>query len=45
MGGPDKRGGLAYFFVYYMKNNGEGEMFFHLLQEKQEYGVKISEIK
>jgi len=24
-GGPVKRGGLADFFVYYMKNNGEGE--------------------
>jgi hypothetical protein len=26
-GGPNKRGGLADFFVYYMKNNGEGENF------------------
>ena len=44
-GGPNKRGGLADFFVYYMKNNGEGGKFFRLLHEKQGEGVKISEIK
>ena len=44
-GGPDKWVGLADFFVYHMKNNGEGAIFFCLLYKKQGEGVKISEIK
>ena len=44
-GGLNKRVGLAEFFVYYMKNRGEGGKFFCLLHEKQGEGVKISEIK
>ena len=34
-GGPNKQGGLVNFFVYYMKNNGEGVKFLCLLHEKQ----------
>ena len=44
-GGPSKRGGLADFFIYYIKNSGEGGNFFCLLHEKQGEGVKISKIK
>ena len=44
-GGPNKRGGLADFFFYYMKNNGEMGNAFNLSHEKQGEGVKISEIK
>ena len=44
-GGPNKREGLADFFVYYMKNSGEGGNIFRLVHEKQGEGVKISEIK
>ena len=36
-GAPNKRGGWADFFIYYMKNRGEG-FFFHLLQDKQGEG-------
>ena len=39
-GGPNKRGGQADLFIYYMKNSGEGEIFFGLLHEKQGEGVK-----
>ena len=45
MGGPDKRGWSADFFVYYMKNNGEWGKIFQLLHEKQGQGVRISEFK
>ena len=31
---PNKWGGLADFFVYYMKNSGEGGKIFRLLHEK-----------
>ena len=44
-GGPNKWGGLADFFIYDMKNSGEGGFFFRLLHEKQEEGVKIPKIK
>ena len=44
-GGPNKQGGLADFFIYYMKNNREGGGIFCLLHEKQGEGFKISEIK
>ena len=43
--GPNERGGLADFFIYYMKNNGEWGIFFRLLHKKQGDGVEISEIK
>ena len=33
-GGPNKRVGWTSFFVYYMKNNGEGGQIFSLLHEK-----------
>jgi hypothetical protein len=44
-GGPNKQGGLEDFFVYYMKNNGEGGKNYLLLHENQGEGVKISEIE
>ena len=44
-GGPNKRGGQEDFFVYHMKNSGEGEQIFRLLHEKQgECGIFFSEI-
>ena len=44
-GGSHKWGGLADFFIYYKKSNGEGGNFLRLLHQKQGEGVKISEIK
>ena len=43
-GGPNKRGGREDFFVYHMKNSGEGEQIFRLLHEKQGEGGLFSEI-
>ena len=44
-GGPNKRGGWADFFIYYMKNSGQGGIFSRLLHKKQGEEVKISKIK
>ena len=44
-GGPNKREGLADFFVYYMKNSGEGGNIFRLVDKKQGEIVKISKIE
>ena len=37
-GGPNKRGGREDFFVYHMKNSGEGEQIFRLLHKKTRGG-------
>ena len=41
-GGPNKRGGLEDFFVYYIKNNGEGGNFFRLLHENKGKFLKLN---